>query len=159
MLHSHEWAFPKLLLSIFDRCQGKWIFCLWFTSFVSLRKYSVNLSNPAYSVAKQRQHLWRTITLLISTTNGNKSIVKRHTVLSYFFVLESSRVISGIMYRMLVMIMNKLLTVIFPLMTGVLYIIPYIYIYIIWLKKGDMPRSKVSSLFTSGLNLCLCSSS
>ena len=34
--------------------------------------------------------------------NSNKKIVKRHTVLIFFFVLESSRVISGIMYRAVV---------------------------------------------------------
>ena len=54
------------------------------------------------SVAKRRQRLWQTICLLINTTNaGNKEIVKWHTVWSYFLVLTSSRVISGIMYRTL----------------------------------------------------------
>ena len=46
-----------------------------------------------YSVAKRRQRLWQTISLLIITTNGN---IKRHTVWIYFFILASSRVISGI---------------------------------------------------------------
>ena len=51
------------------------------TSLVSLLKRSGNFSTPASSVAKRRQRLWRTISLLINPTNaGNKLIVKRHTM-------------------------------------------------------------------------------
>ena len=54
------------------RCQGKSRF---------LYQPPCNLSTPAYSVAKRRQRLWLTISLLINTTNaGNEKIVKRHTV-------------------------------------------------------------------------------
>ena len=58
-----------------DRCQGKQND---FLPLVSLRKKSGNLSTPAYSVAKHRQHLWRTISLLINAMNaGNKYIVNK----------------------------------------------------------------------------------
>ena len=44
------------------------------------------------------------ISLLKNTVNGNKYIVKRHTVSSFFSVLTSSRVIGGIMYTTAVII-------------------------------------------------------
>jgi hypothetical protein len=50
---------------------------------------------PACLVAKRRQRLCQTISLLINTTNGNC----KKTRVKNCFVLARSRVISGIMYR------------------------------------------------------------
>ena len=74
----------------------------FFTSIVSLRKLSDNLSTPVYSVAKRRQLLWRTISLLINTTNAKNTLCE-----VIFFVLASSRVISGIIYRTSLVIIEK----------------------------------------------------
>ena len=84
------------------------------------------------------------ISLLKNIMNSNKSIVKRHTVWSFFFMLASRRVISGIMYWTAVIIRKispertnwtpsrrrgvwvVLSVLIFPIMTANLYNIPYI---------------------------------
>ena len=85
-----------------DCCQGK---CLWFMSFVSLRKFG-NLSPPEDLVAKQGQRLWRTISLLINTTNANCRKTARQVIFSFWQV--NIIPISGIMYRTSpVIILNK----------------------------------------------------
>ena len=86
----HKQKYYRPLLHRSSQCRGTLRSLAW----VVVR------STPASSVAKRRQRLWRTISLLINTTNaGNKYIVKRHTMWSYFFVLASSRVIRRIMHR------------------------------------------------------------
>ena len=59
--------------SIFDRFQGK---CFFLPLIHVITPQSGNLSTPAYSVAKRRQRLWQTISLLINATNDNKYIEK-----------------------------------------------------------------------------------
>ena len=66
MLHSLEWTFPKFsgqlfsynwpLLSIFDHCQGKWLFCLWFTYYVALRTLESLLCMKSGHLSPQ--HIW-----------------------------------------------------------------------------------------------------
>ena len=73
MYGSLAWAFPTFGGELFfnnDRCYGYNDRCQGKSRFVST---PFNLSTPASSVAKRRQRLWWTISLLINTTNaGNK---------------------------------------------------------------------------------------
>ena len=89
LLHSLAWAFLTFSCQLFlfitrlfsmqwnahvhhiDRCQGK-LFFLPLIHVICITLQSGNFSTPAYSVAKRRQRLWRTISLLINATNDNK---------------------------------------------------------------------------------------
>ena len=77
LLHGSSQCSGMLTSSIFDRCQGKFIF-LPLIHVISITPQSGNLSTPASSVAKQRQRLWPTISLLTNTTSPV------HPVWAYF---------------------------------------------------------------------------
>ena len=95
LLHSLAGAFLTFSCQLFKEiCQGVDVICQGNCCFLPLihviciTLQSGNLSTPAYSVAKRRQRLWQTISLLINATNDNKYIGKRHTVWSYFSIWQ-----------------------------------------------------------------------